>query len=70
MTSSCCPAFVKYIKTKFPDLTENISSSLSPMAETGKFIKQHDPDAKVVFIGPCTAKKAEVKDPEVAKYID
>ena len=69
-TSSCCPAFVKYIKTKFPDLTENISSSLSPMAETGKFIKQHDPDAKVVFIGPCTAKKAEVKDPEVAKYID
>ncbi len=70
MTSSCCPAFVKYIKTKFPDLTENISSSLSPMAETGRFIKQHDPDAKVVFIGPCTAKKAEVKDPEVAKYID
>jgi len=70
MTSSCCPAFVKYIKTKFPEMKEHISSSLSPMAETGKLIKKHDPDNKVVFIGPCTAKKAEIKDPKVAQYVD
>ncbi len=70
MTSSCCPAFVKYIKTKFPDMADKISSSLSPMAVTGKFIKERDPDAKVVFIGPCTAKKAEVKQPETAAYVD
>ncbi len=70
MTSSCCPAFVKYIKTRFPELEENISSSLSPMAEAGKLIKRHDPDGIVVFIGPCTAKKSEIKDPDVAKYVD
>ncbi|MDO4545419.1 MAG: 4Fe-4S dicluster domain-containing protein [Bacillota bacterium] len=70
MTSSCCPAFVKYIKTKFPDMEKHISSSLSPMAETGKLIKERDPDAKVVFIGPCTSKKAEVRLPEVSKYVD
>ncbi len=70
MTSSCCPAFVKYIETKFPSLTEHISESLSPMAVTGKLIKERDPDSKVVFIGPCTAKKAEVRKPEVSPYID
>lgn len=70
MTSSCCPAFVKYIKIKFPDLADKISSSLSPMAQTGKLIKDMDPQAKVVFIGPCTAKKGEVRDPKVARYID
>ena len=70
MTSSCCPAFVKYIKTKFPNVEPNISSSLSPMAEAGRVIKAADPDARVVFIGPCTAKKAEVRNPEVNKYID
>lgn len=70
MTSSCCPAFVKYIKNKFPTMEEHISGSLSPMAETGRLIKERDPDAKVVFIGPCTAKKSEVRDPEVNKYVD
>ena len=70
LTSSCCPAFVKYIKIKFPTLAEDISENLSPMAETGKFIKERDPNAKVVFIGPCTAKKSEVKDERVHKYVD
>ena len=70
MTSSCCPAFVKYIKSKFPTMVEHISENLSPMAETGRLIKETDPSAKVVFIGPCTAKKSEVREPEVSKYVD
>lgn len=70
LTSSCCPAFVRYIKTKFPELTDNISHNLSPMATLGKFIKEHDKDAKIVFIGPCTAKKAEIKQEHVKDYID
>lgn len=70
LTSSCCPAFVRYIKTKFPELTDHISHNLSPMATLGKFIKEHDPDAKIVFIGPCTAKKAEIKQDHVKDYID
>ena len=70
LTSSCCPAFVSYVKKQFPDLTEFISHNLSPMATIAKRIKQDDPTAKVVFIGPCTAKKMEFKKEEVAPYVD
>lgn len=70
LTSSCCPAFVKYIRTRFPELEANISHNLSPMAQMGKFIKTHDKNAKVVFIGPCTSKKMEIKQESVKDYID
>ena len=70
LTSSCCPAFVKYIKSAFPDLVPYISHNLSPMAALGKYIKSHDENAKVVFIGPCTAKKAEAQLETVKPYVD
>ena len=70
LTSSCCPAFVKYIKSAFPDLVPYISHNLSPMAALGKYIKSHDENAKVVFIGPCTAKKAEAQLETVRPYVD
>lgn len=70
LTSSCCPAFVDYIKKEFPQLKEYISHNLSPMAEVAKFIKSTDPTAKVVFIGPCTAKKMEVQQERVKPYVD
>lgn len=70
LTSSCCPAFVQCIETKFPNLVEHISHNFSPMAELSKFIKENDSDCKIVFIGPCIAKKAEARKPEVAKYVD
>ncbi len=59
VTSSCCPAFVDYIKTQYPDLTDNISTSVSPMIATSRLIRETDPDARIIFIGPCVAKKAE-----------
>jgi len=40
------------------------------MATISKYIKQNDPNSKIVFIGPCTAKKMEVKKDSVSKYID
>ncbi len=70
LTSSCCPAFVSYVKKQFPDLTEYISHNLSPMATIAKRIKEDNPTAKVVFIGPCTAKKMEFKKEDVAPYVD
>ena len=70
LTSSCCPAFVKYIKTAFPQLKELISHNPSPMAMLAAYIKQTDPECKVVFIGPCTAKKGEAQLPEVKPYVD
>ena len=70
LTSSCCPAFVDYIHKKFPALAKFISHNLSPMAVISKHIKEQDENAKVVFIGPCTAKKMEFKKSTVAEYVD
>ena len=70
LTSSCCPAFVSYIKKQFPDLAPYISHNFSPAAAISKYIKDTTPDAKVVFIGPCTAKKMEFQKEEVRPYID
>ncbi|MEG1557962.1 MAG: 4Fe-4S dicluster domain-containing protein [Oscillospiraceae bacterium] len=70
LTSSCCPAFVDYVHKFFGDMSKHVSQNLSPMATIAKFLKERDPGAKVIFIGPCTAKKAEFQKPEVRKYID
>ena len=70
LTSSCCPAFVSYVKKQFPDLSEYISHNLSPMGTIAKSIKEKDANAKVVFIGPCTAKKMEFQKDEVKDYVD
>ena len=70
LTSSCCPAFVAYVKQAYPDLVPYISHNLSPMAALAKYIKDNTPNAKVVFIGPCTAKKAEAQLESVKPYVD
>lgn len=70
LTSSCCPAFVKFIETSYPNMVQHISHNSSPMVELAKHIKKGHPEKKIVFIGPCIAKKAEVRKPEVAKYVD
>ncbi len=70
LTSSCCPAFVEFIEKNFPAMKEYVSHNLSPMAMIAKYIKDTTPNAKVVFIGPCTAKKAEAAKESVKPYID
>ncbi len=70
LTSSCCPAFVSYVKKQFPDLAPFVSHNLSPAATISKRIKDDHPNAKVIFIGPCTAKKMEFQQETVAPYID
>ena len=70
LTSSCCPAFVDYIHKAYPDLVPLISHNLSPMATIAKYIKEHEGECKVVFIGPCTAKKMEVQKDSVKPYVD
>jgi [FeFe] hydrogenase (group B1/B3) len=70
LTSSCCPAFVDYIYKKHPNMVEHISHNLSPVAELSKYIKEKDPEGKIVFIGPCTAKKMEFQKDGVRQYVD
>ena len=59
MTTSCCPAFVHLIRRHFPELSEHISTTVSPMAATARLVKAMHKDAVCIFIGPCIAKKSE-----------
>ncbi len=61
MTTSCCPAFVAMVEKHFPDAGEYVSTTVSPMIAAAKAVKEEDPSAAVVFIGPCVAKKAEAR---------
>ena len=61
MTTSCCPAFYNMVEKHYPTLFSKVSHTVSPMVATARFIKKQHPDAKVCFIGPCMAKKSEVK---------
>ena len=70
LTSSCCPAFVSYVEKNFPDLVPFISHNPSPMAAISKYIKEHEEPCRVIFIGPCTAKKGEVQKESVKPYVD
>ncbi|MFI3251494.1 MAG: monomeric [FeFe] hydrogenase, partial [Eubacteriales bacterium] len=70
LSSSCCPAYVDFVKLKFPDQIEVVSHTPSPMVMIGRHIKKKDPQAKVVFVGPCMAKKKEVSDPRAKGAID
>lgn len=62
MTTSCCPAFVNMVKKHYPELIENVSTTISPMCAVSRMLKAKEPDAITVFIGPCISKKSEVKD--------
>ena len=70
LTSSCCPAFVRYIESAFPELKDKISHNLSPMAMIARYVKKTDPKAKIVFCGPCIAKKMEMFGEKSRAYVD
>jgi two-component system NtrC family sensor kinase len=66
-----CPALVSYVEKYAPALIPNLVPLVSPMVALGRVIKrQYWPEAQVVFIGPCIAKKAEIRDPAVAGVVD
>lgn len=71
--TSCCPAWVKYVETYFPEMRENISTAKSPIGMQGPTIKTYfakkmglDPTRIVnVAVTPCTAKKFEIRREEM-----
>ncbi len=69
-TSSCCPAFVDFVKRHYPQLMPHVSTVVSPMVAVSRMIKYQHPDAKIVFIGPCTAKKVEIKQNDIKDAVD
>lgn len=70
--SSDCPAIVYFIRHYHPDLVNSLAPIVSPMlAMTRVMKKKYGEDLKVVFIGPCFAKKAEsLEVDEVLTYME
>lgn len=69
--SSPCPAVYNYVEKYFEELVPNLAQVVSPMIAMGRYLKKnYGTDKKVVFIGPCIAKKSEYIDPEVENAID
>jgi len=57
--SSACPSVVEMICKHYPDFKSNITPILSPLLTHAKYLKEEYANAKVVFVGPCIAKKSE-----------
>lgn len=70
MATSCCPAWAKMAKMEFPQFKDYISMALTPMVLTARLVKRDKPDAKVVFIGPCAAKKNEASRKSIRSDVD
>jgi [FeFe] hydrogenase (group B1/B3) len=68
MTTSCCPAYVDLVDKHIPGLQSHVSHTPSPMAYTAQLAKEQFPDCKVVFIGPCLAKRKEAYCHELIDY--
>jgi iron only hydrogenase large subunit-like protein len=60
LISSCCHSVNLLIQKHYPNELQYLADVLSPMQAHALDIKKRHPDAKVVFIGPCVAKKDEV----------
>lgn len=70
MGTSCCPSWSVMAKKEFPEFKENISMALTPMVLTARLVKKEHPDAQVVFVGPCSAKKLEASRKSVRSDVD
>ena len=70
MATSCCPAWSVMAKKLFPEFKPYISMALTPMVLTARMIKKDHPDCKVVFVGPCAAKKLEASRKSVRSDVD
>ena len=70
MATSCCPAWHAMIHKLFPDQTEKISMTLTPMVYTARLMKKKYPGCKVVFVGPCAAKKLEAIREDIRSDVD
>ena len=70
MATSCCPAWSVMAKKFFPQFAPYISMALTPMVLTARLYKKDHPDARVVFIGPCAAKKLEASRRTIRSDVD
>lgn len=70
MATSCCPAWSVMAKKLFPDFAPYISMAMTPMVLTARLLKKEHKNCKVVFIGPCAAKKLEASRRTIRSDVD
>lgn len=70
MATSCCPAWSVMAKKLFPDFAPYISMAMTPMVLTARLIKKEHKNCKVVFVGPCSAKKLEASRRTIRSDVD
>ncbi len=69
--ATACPAVAEYVRKYHPGLVDRLVPIVSPMIATALAVKQlYGGDVRCVFVGPCVAKKAEARDPQLPDVID
>ncbi|RKD91595.1 monomeric [FeFe] hydrogenase [Mangrovibacterium diazotrophicum] len=69
MTTSCCPSYVETVRKHVPGLEPYVSHTPSPLAYTAEELRAKYPNAKLVFVGPCVAKRKEARDQNSADFV-
>lgn len=70
LTSCCCPIWIKLIRNDFQKIVEHLPAAVSPMIACGRIVKHLHKGCRTIFIGPCLAKKAEAKEPDLQGAVD
>ena len=69
--TTCCPSVNDLVEIYYPDLVPYLAPVVSPMIAHGKLLKEElGRDVRVVFLGPCIAKKKESLDMRHQGFID
>lgn len=69
MTTSCCPSYIELVEKHIPNMKPYVSSTGSPMYYAARIAKEKYPDAKIVFVGPCVAKRKEAHRDECVDFV-
>jgi [FeFe] hydrogenase (group B1/B3) len=70
MATSCCPSWSVMSKNRYPEYADSISMALTPMVFAARLVRENHKDAKIVFVGPCSAKKLEASRKSVKSEVD
>lgn len=70
LASCCCPVWISLIKKQYGFLYNKLTPTVSPMIAAGRFVKSINKECTTVFIGPCLAKKSEIREPDLLGAID
>ncbi|HPJ87764.1 MAG TPA: 4Fe-4S dicluster domain-containing protein [Thermotogota bacterium] len=70
MGTSCCPSWSSMAKRLYPERADHISMALTPMVFAARLVRETYREAKIVFIGPCSAKKLEASRKSVRSEVD